>query len=53
MVKYGAVRFDNKSLVGLALLIAASAPAQKDVLIRLIVNLLAETADSKQEYPHG
>ncbi|MFH0995351.1 MAG: virulence protein RhuM/Fic/DOC family protein [Pseudomonadota bacterium] len=48
-----AVRFDNKSLVALALLVAASAPAQKDVLIRLIVNLLAETTNSKTGYPHG
>jgi prophage maintenance system killer protein len=35
-------RFDNKSLVALTLLTAASDPAQKDLLIRLIVNLLAE-----------
>jgi len=48
-----AVRFDNKSLVALALLVAASAPAQKDVLIRLIVNLLAETTNSETGYPHG
>ena len=48
-----AVRFDNKGLVALALLVAASAPAQKDVLIRLIVNLLAETAKSKPGDPHG
>ncbi|MBI5590866.1 MAG: virulence protein RhuM/Fic/DOC family protein [Deltaproteobacteria bacterium] len=47
-----AIRFDNKGLVALALLVAASAPAQKDVLIRLIVNLLAETANSKPGYPH-
>ena len=33
--------FDNKALVALALLTAASDPAQKDVLIRLVVNLLA------------
>lgn len=48
-----AVRFDNKGLVALALLVAASAPAQKDVLIRLIVNLLAETAKSNPGDPHG
>ena len=35
------ISFDNKALVALALLTAASDPAQKDVLIRLIVNLLA------------
>lgn len=36
------VRFDNKALVALTLLTAASDPSQKDVLIRLIVNLLSE-----------
>ncbi len=36
------MHFDNKSLVALTLLIAASAPDQKDLLIRLVVNLLAE-----------
>jgi prophage maintenance system killer protein len=35
--------FDNKALVALTLLTAASDPRQKDLLIRLIVNLLAET----------
>ena len=35
-------RFDNKALVALALLIAASDPAQKQLMIRLIVNLLTE-----------
>jgi len=38
------VRFDNKSLVALALLVAASDPIQKDVLIRLIVKMLSESA---------
>lgn len=38
------VRFDNKALVALALLVAASDPDQKNVLIRLIVNLLGESA---------
>jgi DNA ligase (NAD+) len=47
------VRFDNKGLVALALLVATSAPAQKDVIIRLIVNLLAETANSKPGDTHG
>jgi prophage maintenance system killer protein len=37
-----AIRFDNKALVALALLIAASDPAQKELMIRLIVNLLGE-----------
>lgn len=32
---------DSRGLVALTLLIAASAPDQKDLLIRLIVNLLA------------
>ena len=36
------VRFDNKALVALALLIAASDPAHKELMIRLIVNLLTE-----------
>jgi len=35
------ISFDNKALVALALLTAASDPAQKDLLIRLLVNLLA------------
>lgn len=34
--------FDNKALVALTLLIAASSPDQKDLLIRLVVNLLTE-----------
>ena len=38
----GGQHFDNKSLVALALLTAASNPDQKDLLIRLIVNLLSE-----------
>ncbi len=33
--------FDNKALVALALLTAASSPEQKDLMIRLIVNLLS------------
>lgn len=33
--------FDNKALVALTLLTAASDPGQKDILIRLIVNLLS------------
>jgi prophage maintenance system killer protein len=34
--------FDNSALVALTLLIAASSPDQKDLLIRLVVNLLSE-----------
>ncbi len=34
--------FDSRALVALTLLIAASAPDQKDLLIRLVVNLLSE-----------
>ena len=34
--------FDNSALVALTLLIAASSPDQKDLLIRLVVNLLTE-----------
>ena len=36
------MNFDNRSLVALTLLIAASSPDQKDLLIRLVVNLLTE-----------
>ena len=36
------LHFDNKTLVALALLTAASDPAQKDLLVRLITNLLAD-----------
>ncbi len=35
-------KFDNKALVALTLLTAASDPGQKDLLIRLIVNLLSK-----------
>lgn len=38
------VPFDNRSLVALTLLTAASDPSQKDVLVRLIVNLLSENS---------
>ena len=47
------VCFDNKGLVALALLVAASKPAQKDTLVRLIVNLLDEPAQSTGERVHG
>jgi len=47
------VRFDNKGLVALALLVAASDPVQKDVLIRLIVNLLGESIPSDGGGQHG
>jgi prophage maintenance system killer protein len=36
-------KFDDKALVALTLLIASSAPEQKDLLVRLTVNLLTET----------
>jgi len=49
-----AIRFDNKALVALALLIAASDPAQKELMIRLIVNLLGEGVTPKpQGHVHG
>ena len=35
-------RIDNKALVALALLIAASDPRHKDLMVKLIVNLLME-----------
>jgi len=47
------VRFDNKGLVALALLVAASDPVQKEVLIRLIVNLLGESIPSDGGGQHG
>ncbi len=37
--------FDNRALVALTLLTAASDPSQKDVLIRLIVNLLSDNSE--------
>jgi prophage maintenance system killer protein len=40
------VGFDNKALVALALLTAASDPNQKDLLIRLIMNLLTDSEGS-------
>ena len=40
------LNFDNKALVALTLLIASSDPAQKDLLIRLVINLLV---DEKEE----
>ncbi|WP_240193502.1 virulence protein RhuM/Fic/DOC family protein [Desulfobulbus alkaliphilus] len=43
------VRFDNKALVALALLVAASDPTQKDVLIRLIVNLLSASGEGNKK----
>ncbi|ADW17645.1 filamentation induced by cAMP protein Fic [Desulfobulbus propionicus DSM 2032] len=47
------VRFDNKAVVALALLVAASDPVQKEVLIRLIVNLLGESIPSDGGGQHG
>jgi len=49
----GSVCFDNKALVALALLVAVSDPAQKDVLILLIINLLGESAPSAGVRTHG
>jgi prophage maintenance system killer protein len=42
----GGKNFDNRALVSLALLTAASEPGQKEVLIRLIMNLI--TTDSER-----
>ena len=36
------LQFDNKALVALALLTAASDPGQKDLLVRLVMNLITE-----------
>ncbi len=36
------LNFDDRALVALTLLIASSDPAQKDLLVRLVVNLLAD-----------
>ena len=36
------LNFDDKALVALTLLIASSDPAQKDLLVRLVINLLAD-----------
>ncbi|WP_448873896.1 RhuM family protein [Desulfobulbus propionicus] len=47
------VHFDNKALVALALLVAASDPVQKEVLIRLIVNLLGESTQTAEAERHG
>jgi len=38
----GAPRFADNAMVALALLIAESAPAQKDLMIRLVLNLLGD-----------
>jgi len=38
--KSAALKLNENGLVALALLIAESDPAQKDILIRLIVNIL-------------
>lgn len=39
--------FDNRALVSLALLTAASEPGQKEVLIRLIMNLITTDSESR------
>jgi len=38
----GAARFADNAVVALALLIAESAPAQKELLIRLVLTLLGD-----------
>jgi hypothetical protein len=38
----GAPRLADTAMVALALLIAESAPAQKDLMIRLVLNLLGD-----------
>ncbi len=43
----GSLRLTDNTMVALALLVAESAPVQKDLMIRLIVNLLEE--DRKEE----
>jgi hypothetical protein len=40
----GLAGFDNRSLVALALLTAASDPGQKELLARLIVNLIGDAS---------
>ena len=45
----GSVRIADNAMVALALLVAESDPAQKDLLIRLIVNLLDDTRPSEEE----
>ena len=42
----GLAGFDNRSLVALALLTAASEPGHKELLVRLIVNLIVEEKES-------
>jgi prophage maintenance system killer protein len=44
----GSRRFDDNALVALALLVAESAPGQKDLMIRLIVGLLEDVAETGQ-----
>jgi prophage maintenance system killer protein len=36
----GILRFPDSAMVAMALLVAASEPAQKDLMVRLILNLL-------------
>jgi prophage maintenance system killer protein len=42
----GILRFPDSAMVALALLVAASDPTQKDLMVRLILNLLGGSADS-------
>ena len=43
----GEAKINDNALVALALLIAESEPAHKDILIKLVMNLLLEEADSR------
>ena len=45
-------RFLKKAVLALALLVAASDPVQKEVLIRLIVNLLGESVPASGAGAH-
>ncbi len=47
------VHLDNKGLVALALLVAASDPTQKDGVIRLIINLLGESSPASGVKQYG
>jgi hypothetical protein len=43
LCKDGSKRIDDNALVALTLMIAASKPAEKDIMIKVILNLLNET----------
>lgn len=46
--KDGSDRFDPNALVALALLVAESDPQQKDLIVKLVLNLMADDADEPQ-----